>query len=270
MIEENELKDCRLFLVNYVPDLVRGESINIGVLLHCPSEKYLGCLFTDDLRRVRKFHAQADLEFLRELQEHWEQEIDEHEDDLDAYLRFTQRTLSNLIQVSEPRACRLSNPPEELQSLFARHVGPRLAAAEPQDTRLRIKQQLKSALVHAGAWQHVEKHVPAARWTHPGDPFRFDYGYRPQEFEGKPNGHFKFIHALSLKRDTDLAKVMVYTIDHVRRKEFAELTAVVEGTAAADDEAALLSRQILEEGRIVIQTLAGIGQFAATVAGEVV
>lgn len=270
MAEESKLKDCSLFLVQYMPDPVRGESINIGILVHSPQDKYLGCLFIDDFRRVKQFHPQADLEFLRELQNHWEQEIDEHEDDLDGYLGFIQTSFSNLIQIAEPRACVLADPAEELQSLFARYVGPRLAGPELQDTRLRIKQQLKSAFVRAGAWQRLEKHIPAARWTHPADPFTFDYGYKPAEFEGKPNGHFKFIHAHALTRDSGgkLAKVLVYSLDRVRLKEPAQLTAVVEALARPDDKTALLSQQILEEGRISIQPLAGVEQFAATVARE--
>ncbi len=268
MTNPSHLKACSLFLVQYVPDAVRGESVNIGVFLYCAEEKYLGCLFTDDMRRVKRFHPQADLELLGALQQDFEQKIDEHGDNLDAYLRDVQASLSNLIQVAPPRTCLLADPPAEIQDVFARYVGPRLTGPEPQDTRLRVKQRLTTAFVRAGVWQNLQRRVPAAQWTQPGDPFTLDFGYRPVESEGKPNGHLKFIHALSLKRDADLAKVLVYTLDHIRRKEAARLTAVVEALAASADEAASLSQRILEEGRISLQPIAGVAEYAQSVRRE--
>ncbi len=270
MVKSPPLRECAYFLVQYVPDLVRGEFVNIGLLLHSSQEQYLGCLFTDDYRRIKRFHPRADLELLRELQQDFEQQIDEHGEDLDGYLRSLEGSLSNLIQLAPARTCLLRDPAGELRELFARYVGGRSEAAPPEDTRLRIKQRLTSALVGAGAWEKLEKRVAAAAWTHPGDPFSFDYGYRPREVAGKPNGHVKFIHALSLHRDSELAKVLVYTLEHVRRREPAELTAVVEGLAAQGDEPAALCQNILQEGKIALQPLAGVREFAQSVRSELV
>jgi hypothetical protein len=262
------LKPCSLRVVRYVPDLVRGEFLNIGLLLHSPEEKFLGCLFTDDLRRVRRFHPQADLDFLRELQQDFEQQIDEHADDPEGYLRSMEQTLSNLVQLGEAYPCLLRDPQAEIQELFERYVGPRLEGPLAADTRLRIKQRLTTALVHAGVWERVEKRIPAAPWTQPGDSFSFDFGYRPLHREGRPNGHIKFVHALSLRRDTELAKVLVYTMEHVRRQEPAELTAVVEDPPATPDDAALLSERILAEGKIALRPLAQVDALAQSIRGE--
>ena len=127
MAPDTELKDCSYFLVRYVPDLVRDESLNIGLLLHSPEEEYLDCLFTDDVHRIRRFHQGADLDFLRELQPYFEQQIKEHESDLKGYLREIEESFSNLIQISPPRPCRLSDPQAEIQDLFTRYVGGRVS-----------------------------------------------------------------------------------------------------------------------------------------------
>lgn len=256
-----------MYLVQYVPDLLRGEYVNIGVLLHSPQEKYLGCLFTDDFRRIQHFHPQADVPFLRQLQAHFEMEIDEHGADLEGHLQFMRRSFSNLIQVSEPRVFCLVDPQRELPELFERYVGQRLAGPQPEDTRLRVKQRLTAALSLAGVWELMEKHISAARWTHAGDPFNFDYGYTPLLTHGKPNGHMHFIHAISLRRDEDgkLAKVLVYSIEHVRKRQAAELTVVVEAMAAAGDKTASLSQRILEEGSIALQPIASVEDFAQSV-----
>jgi len=262
MAEESKSKPCSFFLVRYVPDLVRDECVNIGLFLYSPAERYLGCLFTDDFRRIKRFHPQADLEFLRELQEDFAQQIDEHESDLEGYLREMQESFSNLIQVTPPRTCFLADPQAAMQGLFERYVGQRVGGPLPEDTRLYIKQRLKTAFVRVGVWdlKRFEKRIPASRWN-PGDPFLFDYGYQP-------NGVVKFIHALSLQRDTELAKVLVYTMDRVRAKERAELTAVVDGLAAPGDEAAQFSERILAEGRIAIQPLATVDDYAQSVRRE--
>ena len=270
MAEEAKLNECSFFLVRYVPDLVRDEGLNIGLFLHSPEQEYLDCLFTDDFGRIKRFHPQADLELLRELQAYFEQQIKDHESDLEGYVREMQESYSNLIQVTDLRTCLVSDPRTEMQDLFARYVGARASGPLPQDTRMRIKQALTAAFEHAGVLQHklFERHIPAERWTKKGDPFTFDYGYRPVQVEGKPNGHIKFIHALSLKRDTELAKVLAYTMDRVREKEPADLTAVVEGPASVEDDVAKATQEILDERRISIQPLSGVAEYADSVRRE--
>jgi hypothetical protein len=270
MADAQQYKECSLFLVQYVPDVVRGEFLNIGLFLFSPQENYLGCLFTDDFRRVKRFHPQADLEFLRELQQDFEQQIDEHSDELEAYLRWMEQSFSNIVQIAPVRACLLRDPATEIQDVFNRYVGTRVEGPLPVDTRVRIKQRLRLSFVHAGLWDRpeLEKNIRAARWTQPNDPFTFDFGYRPSEIADRPNGHIKFVHSLSLKRDVELAKVLVYTMDHVRRSEPAELTAVVESMAGKDDEAATLSQNILVEAGISIQPVALADEYAQSIRRE--
>lgn len=270
MADDSQLKKCALFLVRYVPDLVRDESVNIGIFLHSPRERYLGCLFTDDFRRVKRFHPRADVDLLRELQSDFEKQIEEHENDLENYIQSMQQSYSNLIQLAEPRSCLLAEPQNELQSLFIRYVGERAAGPPPESARYRIKQRLTAALSEAGVWDYMEKRIPAAPWTHADDPFTFDYGYKPLRVEGKPNGHVHFVHAHSLKRDVDAkaAKVLVYSLERVRRKEGAQLTAVVDEPAAQDNKTASLSQRILTEGDIRLWPVTRAGELAQTVRHE--
>jgi len=270
MADETQLKPCTFFLVRYVPDIVRDEGLNIGLFLYSPQDEYLDCLFADDFRRLRAFHPQADLKLLRALPEHFEEEIKAREKALEQFIREMQESYSNLIQVTPPRAVLAADPQAELAALFARYVGARRAATLEQDTRMRIRQRLKEALGRHGllASPRFEKQIPAAQWTHAGDPFTFDYGYRPLQVEGRPNGHFKFLHALSLKRDNDLAHVLANTLRYVREKEPAELTAIVEGLPAESDQTARHSQRVLEDARIALQPLAGIDAYAQSIRGE--
>ncbi len=273
MAEESKLKACSVFLVRYVPDLVRDEALNIGLFLHSPEDEFLDCLFTDDFRRIKRFHQQADLELLRELQQHFEQEIKEHESDLAAYLREMRESYSNLIQVAEARTCLLRDPQAEIEALFSRYVGARAAGPPPVDTRMRIKQKLNDALKRHGVLDHklFERRIPAAQWTGQGDPFAFDYGYRPLAVEGRPNGRVKLVHALSLRRDNEIAHVLANTIRYVRQKEQrADLTAVVEALPAPGDEPASHSQRILLDAQIALRPLAEVDAFAESVHRQLV
>jgi hypothetical protein len=227
-------------------------------------------MLVDDWRRLKRFHPGADVEFLRELQPDFEKQIDDHEGDLESYLQSMRESFSNLIQIAEPRSCLLAEPQNEIQSLFARYVGERRAGTAPEETRLRIKQRLAAAFSEAGVWEHLEKRIPSAPWTHPGDPFTFDYGYTPLQVAGKPNGHVHFIHAHYSKHDLEgkAAKVLVYSLDRVRRKEGALLTAVVEALATKEDKVAGLSQRILMEGDITLFPVARAAELAQIVRNE--
>jgi hypothetical protein len=135
---------------------------------------------------------------------------------------------------------------------------------------MRIKQRLNRALEGAGVLGHplFESRIPAEQWTQKGDPHIFDYGYRPPLVAGKPNGHIKLIHALSLRRDKDLAPVLAHMMGYVRRREPADLTVVVEGLPTPSDEPALYSQRILEDAQIALQPLAGVDGFAQSVRRE--
>ena len=247
MADEGSMKACSYYLVRYVPHAEREEFLNIGLFLHSAEEQFLDCLITRDLRRIKRFHPQADLEFLRDLQSHFEQQIQEHEYDLQGFLEGLQQSLSHVIQLAPARPVLAAEPPAQLQQLFERLVGKRQADFPAADTRMRIKQRLVEALRRARVFndKRFEKRVPAEPLTHPGDPFHFDFGYRPPMAAGKPNGHLKLIHALSLHRDHELASVLSLTIGYVRSKQPVELTAIIEGWPAQGDKTAAHSYRAL-------------------------
>ena len=270
MADEDSLKPCAYYLVRYVPDTERDEFLNIGLLLHSAADQFLDCLFTRDLRRIQRFHPQADLEFLRELQSHFEQQIQQHEENLQGFLDEMQQSLSNLVQLAPARSVLAAEPQTQLQQLFARLVGKRRADLPAADTRMRIKQHLVEALQRAQVFsdKRFEKRIPAEPLTHPGDPFHFDFGYRPPLASGKPNGHLKLIHALSLRRDPELASVLSLTMGYVRSKQPAELTAVVEGWPGRGDKTAGHSYRILKDADIAVRPLTEVEAFAASIRNE--
>jgi hypothetical protein len=267
MTNDQSLKACSYYLVRYVPHAEREEFLNIGLLLHSPEDQFLDCLFTRDFRRVRRFHRQADLEFLRDLQNDFEQQIQQHEDNLQAFLEGMQQSLSHVIQLAPARPVLATEPQAQLPQLFERLVGQLQADFPAADTRMRIKQRVVQALRLARVFndKRFEKRVPAEPLTHPGNPFHFDFGYRPPMASGKPNGHLKLIHVLSLHRDHELASVLSLTMGYVRSKQPAELTAIIEAWPARGDRTASHSLRILRDAEIALRPLAEVDTFAASI-----
>jgi hypothetical protein len=270
MAGQGSLKSCSYYLVRYVPHAEREEFLNIGLFLHSAEEQFLDCLFTRDLRRVKRFHPQADLEFLRDLQGYFEQQIQQHEDNLPGFLEGMKQSLSHVIQLAPERSVLAAEPQAQLPQLFQRLVGERQSDAPAADTRMRIKQRFVEALRRAGVWgdPRFEKRIPAEPLTHPGDPFHFDFGYRPPIAAGKPNGHLKLVHALSLHRDHELSSVLSLTMGYVRSKQPAELTAVIEAWPAQGDKKAGHSYRILRDAEIAMRPLTEIDAFAASIHNE--
>jgi hypothetical protein len=264
------LKECSYFVVRYVPDVVKEESINIGVFLFCPGEQFLDCVFSDDWRRVKHFHPQADTEFFKLLQADFEDQIKEREGDLEGYLRELQ-SYSNLIQLSPPHDCSTADLTAQLQDLFQQHVGARLAGPIEQDTRMRIKLRMTDSLRRYGVYEHrlFEKHIPASHWTGSGDPFVFDFGYKPPERAGKPNGHVRLIHNLSLRRDDPkLVEALVWTFERVLEKERSDLTVGHEDNPDVSNPQVRFSRGVLEHEHIRLVPVSGFDEYAQSVRAE--
>jgi hypothetical protein len=270
MVEDSELKQCSYFLVRYVPDVVKQEFINIGLFLFCPAEQFLDCLFSDDFRRITRFHAQADTQFLKELQPHFAQQIAEHKNDLAAYILEMQQSYSNLIQLSPPRTCLATDLSAQLRDLFDRYVGARLTGPTEQDARRHIKHRMTEALRRYGVLDHksFDKNIDASRWTGAGDPFVFDFGYKPLEQAGKPNGRVKLIHTLSLQRDDELAKALMWTFDRVLAKEPCDLTVGHEDNPDPSHPVVRFSQGILQHERIRLVPVSGFDEYAQSIRAE--
>lgn len=252
-------KRCQFVVLRFVPNLVRDESVNIGVMLYNPEDRELVPRLTDNFRRVKRLHPWADIDLLRGLQADFEQQLAERVEDLGAYLETLEQTLSNALELTPPRACLTENPEAELDRLYESYVQePRLAGAVAraiENTRAWIRQRVHSAFKRAGVLERMEKRVPVENFTYKGDNFRLDFGYRR-------NGTHGFVHALALERDIVTAKVLAYTAERVHARAPAEFTAIVEREIddRIDSHAAI--HRILEEQRILIQPLANIEQFA--------
>ena len=239
---------CEFFLIRYVPDVVKGEFVNIGVLLReaaagAASSATGGGVrtqvrFTRDWARVRCMDADADTELLEALEGEIAARLANgiSARDPKAVMDTLEDSLSNSVQVTEARATLAEDFPTELEQLMRMYVEPmRVPRMRTKSGRATLQAALRTEFERAGVWGLMRKRIAASLYTQAGDPLKIDCGYR--------NGKVRMFQAVSLEGDVEAAKGLAFSAprlrDGVERVEGIglELTAVVEPlrTVAAEE-----------------------------------
>ena len=247
-------KQCDFYLVRYVPDPVRNEFVNIGVLLRDVGQpEQLTVNFTKDWARVRCIDPDVDVGMLESLESELRQRL-AHEDAGSPYLmRVLEDSFSNALQITEPRGYLAESMVAGVEELMRVYVEPRKRQATTRKSgRQAIYAKMRSQFERVGVWDLMRKRIAVSGYTKAGDPLRIDCGYRP-------NGVIRMFHAVSLESDTEWPKVLAFSVGAIReglaRVENAklELTAVVEPIAevSADREDA----ERVEQYRFSVETM---------------
>ena len=225
----NERRQCEFFLVRYVPDVVKNEFVNIGVLLREAGQAGSTIVrFTRDWARVRCMDPDADTAMLEALEVEVRQRLGEHGPDVQPVMKVLEDSFSNSVQITQAKGCLAESMVTELEELMRLYVEPRKRQAVSRKSgRQAILTSMRTQFERAGVWDLMRKRIAAASYTELGDTLRIDCGYRP-------NGIVRMFHAVSLEGDVELAKVLAFSVDQIRRgverveKATLELTAVVE------------------------------------------
>jgi hypothetical protein len=221
-------------ILRYVPNLVRDEWVNIGVLVFNPrtGERRLRLIEDQvEYNRVRRLHPSVDEAVLRALRDDLEDRLDPETDDgpaipLQKILRKCDETLSTTLQIAPQKGVLADDLDAELERLYSDHVAvPRVYSRVGQPgNRATIRAYCAQVFKQARIWDRLQKSVRLAEFTFSGDPARLDYSYQR-------NGTRGFVHALSVSRAPQDAKFLAYNAQHIAAKaryhtEFAAVTDV--------------------------------------------
>ncbi len=253
---------CEFFLVRYVPDTVKNEFVNIGVVLREAGRPETARVqFTRDWSRVRCVDPEADTGMLEALENEVRERLTAGVTETASMMTALDESFSNLLQITEPKACLAESIPAEMEQLSRMYVETRkLREARRQSGRAAIATLMRKQFEAAGVWNVMRKRIAASMYTQPGDPLRIDCGYRP-------NGVIRMFHAVSLEGDLEAAKVLAFSApqmtEGVQRVEKAmlELTAVVEplrGLLGKDAEETLASgaeQDRIDQYRFGVETM---------------
>jgi len=197
-------RQLEFFLLRYVPDAVKDEFVNLGVVLIEPGVNgpgFVDARFIRDWRRVRCLDPDVDIEMLQAL----EREVQAHLQEThtrEALLKRLNDSFSNLIQVSPMKACLAVEPAKELETLAHLYVeAPSHRPIRIVSGRQQILARMRQAFDQAGISKMLMESVPVAPYTRPGDPLKLDFAYRIGE-------SLKLFHAVSLKASVDQAVIL--------------------------------------------------------------
>jgi len=278
---------CEFSLVRYVPDSVKNEFVNIGVVLRgpgtfegsspsaqLPTEEVR---FTRDWARVRCVDPDADTEMLEAMETEMRRRLGESETDRPSLLKTIDDSFSHLLQITAARAFLAESLAAGMDALMRLYVEPRREKVRAAlSGRAALVRSLRTHFEQAQVWDLLRRRIPAADYTRPGDSLKIDCGYRP-------NGIVRMFHAVSLATDSELAKVLAFSAPllraGVRRVENAELelTAIVEpirnghGDVPADDDFVAQYRfgvETMEAQQIRVLTVNDLERVAETARRE--
>ena len=264
------LRQCEFFLLRYVPDAVKDEFVNIGVVLAeagANGSGFAEVKFTRDWQRVKCLDPLADLEMLEGLEDELRAQL--KQGSRADFLRRINESFSNVLQLSPAKACLAESPAEELGRLAEMYLerARRGAGKTVATGRQLIAQRMREAFEQAGVWKLMRKRIDVSQYTQPGDPLKIDCGYRP-------NGEVKLFQAVSLATDVNAAKVLAFTYPQIRKgiarveQAGTSLTAIVEDDLDRADEPIAFALATLARSQIAVAPQAELARLAETARRE--
>jgi hypothetical protein len=246
----------RYQILRYLPNVIRGEYVNIGVVVKEISTSRVAIRLVEEPRewaRIRRFHPEMDEALLRNLANDFESQLRNDSSGFDSL----NQSLSNALQLSHAKPSLANNFDEELDRLYNEYVAlpHRVSARIVEHTRGWMRDRLKDAFRHHQLLNKLTERVPVDAFTHPGDPFRLDYGYQ--------NGVRGFVHVVSMRGDMPDAKVLAYTAEKIHARDGrTKITAITEIAPVPNIPQHRFVQVLFAEQNIEIVPLGRVEEFA--------
>jgi len=230
------VKKIDVWILKYVPDVVKDERVNLGVLMIEPgfhADSFADLRFTRDWRRISCLDGQVDIEYLQAMERDLRMQLQEAGKREDVMRRVLE-SFSGLVQLSPMVPCEAEDPAKELGALAKIYLEtPGTPAVKRILTgRQLILNKMEDSFVAEGIEKFLMRSVPVESYTSPGDPFMFDFGYRPK---GKKDD-IKFLQAISFKGDSQAAIMFATRYSAVAQAMRGKLNVHLHLTAVVDDD----------------------------------
>ncbi|HSE47986.1 MAG TPA: DUF3037 domain-containing protein, partial [Terriglobales bacterium] len=175
-------RQIEFFLLRYVPDALREEFVNIGVVLREPASGESAVRFAPDWKRVRCLDPDADTELLDALVRDLQKKL-ASAGDRETLLRIMQDSFSSSVRLSPAQgvlAASLDDEARRLAQLYLENP-PLEHERRAAGGRMAIFHAMRTAFEKAGVWDipQMKKNIAVAPYTRPGDPLKLDCGYQP-------------------------------------------------------------------------------------------
>jgi len=249
-----EKKKLEYFLLRYVPDAVKGEFVNFGLVAIEHKEdgaELVDVRITKDWGRVRCLDPDADLDLLSGIERAIREEVGFKRTQL-TFFRKMEDSFSGIVQVSGVMPALT----EQLQAVETETVAKmfletvRARRTQEPSGRRKILETMRDAFEDAGVMPFLNS-VPTEPYTKAGDPFAFDFGYNT----GK---EMRLFHAVSMKASVDAAVMLAARFPKIapamaQRTEVPPiLTAVVVAGLDRSRNEVGFALEMMQESQIVV------------------
>jgi hypothetical protein len=280
-------RQCEFYLLRYMADVVKGEFVNVGVVLlemDGDGSAFTDVRFTRDWRRARCVDPDVDVGLFEALEQELRGKLQSRVPEIINYkgpmsrrewlLNQIETGWSSTLQMSAATAVLTESPEAELGLLAKAYLESPVRERGERVVRGRqaIYQAMRGAFEDAGVWALMQKDIAATEYTRPGDPFKVDCGYQP-------NGVLHLIHAFSLAEQSasmqvNGARVLVSSYLDMREGLIqakhieSDFEAVIEDGLDIHDVAVAFALETLQQGGIRVSRVAELPQIAERVRVE--
>ena len=259
-----ERRHLEFFLLRYVPDAVKGEFVNFGVMAMqngSDGSELIDVRLTKDWGRVECLDPEADVELLEALGKELRAEIGQKSDQTTLRKRM-EDSFSGVVQVSAVMPTLTEQLPEVETDIVARTL---LETVEVKTTRepvgrRKILQTMREEFENAGVLKLLHA-VPVESYTKAGDPLKFDFGYRF-------GNEIKLFHAVSMRASIDAAVTLAARYPKIMpamaqvTAAAPMLTAVVEDDLDRTRSEVGFALEMMEESRVRVARTGEMAEIA--------
>jgi Protein of unknown function (DUF3037) len=256
-------RQLEFFLLRYVPNAVKDEFVNIGVVMveaGVKSGGFAEVRFTRDWGRVWCLDPEADVEMLTALEREIRGQLATTHD-REVLLGRMEDSFSNAIQLSPAKRCLAEDPAREIEALASMYLeAAKVGGKREARGRQRILEKMRDAFERAGVLRLLAP-IAAEPYTKKGDPFQFDFGYRV-------GAEIKLFHAVSLKRSVETAMMLAARYPRIapvmsKMTDAAPvLTAVIDDDLDRGQESVQFALSMMEDEKIRIAVAAEMPMIA--------
>lgn len=282
------LRQCEFFVLRYVPDVVKGEFVNIGVVLletGGGEAAFTDLQLTRDWRRARCLDPDIDIGLLEALEQELRSNLRARAPEIINYkgplsrrewlLDQIETSWAGTLQMAPVLGVLTESPEAEIGVLAKAYLESQARGKQERVARGRtaIYNRMRAAFEEAGVWDLMLKDIVAAEFTRPGDPFKVDCAYQP-------NGVLHMLQALSLAPEqgataqVNAARALASSYEEIKeglirnRHLESTLTAIVEDELDMSDVAVGFALATLAQDNVEVARVAELPAIAERVRVE--
>ena len=256
---------CEFFVLQCTPDPLKGEHVNVGIVLRDANQENPSVMvrISERMKRIACLEPGFDVEAFEEVLHRAESVLT---NSLDFERRLDQFEEWPEELVLAPKMAVLTDSiPDEIELLANQYLKPRewKQSVNEAESRSAIFTQMRNAFEGAGVWKLMDKRLPVAEFTRQGDSLKLDCGY-----VDRASSIYRIFHAVPLVNDSVLAKALAYSWPVVRdgiaqkRHLDCDMRVIVSNHLDRNDDAVAFGWETMERAGLQIHPVSQIPEFA--------